>query len=423
MSDVKKGFPKLTRIDDALKKFFDKVDIKRLPSEDTSTLEALGRVLAEDTVAPFDVPNFDRAAVDGYAVRAEDTYGASSTNPLVLTVVASVEVGILPKVTLSSQQAVRIATGAPLPKGADSIIMVEYTEKISKERIEVYLAVSPGENVSARGEDVKKGEKILLKGTILQPQDIAMLAALGIKEFKVVKRPVVAVFSSGDELIELGDEVEVGRVVDSNRPAIMAMVKGLGAEPLDLGIARDDLEIIKSKLVEALAADMVVASGATSVGEKDFIPEAVNSLGEPGIIVHGISMRPGRPTALAALRGKPIILLPGFPVAAMIAFDVFVKPIVLKMLGAFPEQVSRQTVRARVSRRIPSSLGNRTFLRVIVRQTGGKYVVEPLRTSGSGVISSLVKANGLVVIPENKEGLEEGEEVEVTLLRHIRGET
>lgn len=422
MNDVKmKGFAELTRIDDALRKFFSEVDVERLPSEDVSTLDCLGRVLAEDVLAPLDVPNFNRAAVDGYAVRAEDTFGASPTSPLVFDVIASSEIGVSSKVSVNSQQAVRIATGAPLPEGADSVVMVEHAEKISEDKIEVYRSVSPGENVSARGEDVKKGEKILSEGLILQPQDLGILAALGMGRVKVVRRPVVAVFSTGNELIELGDGVEIGKVFDSNRPAIMAMVKSLGGEPLDLGIVRDDLETIKAKLVEGLTADMIAVSGATSVGEKDLLPEAVNSLGKPGVIVHGISMRPGRPTALAAVDGKPIILLPGFPVAAMIAFDVFVKPVILEMLGISPEQVGRQTIRARLSRRIPSSLGNMTFVRVSVKKVEGKYVAEPLRTSGSGVISSIVKANGLVIIPENKEGLEEGEEVEIVMLRHMGG--
>ena len=420
MRDVRmRGFAELTSIDDALRKFFKEVNVERLPPEDFSALDSLGRVLAEDIIVPQDVPNFDRAAVDGYAVRAEDTYGASSTNPLVFDVIASSEIGVLSKVSVGRQQAVGIATGAPLPKGADAVVMVEYTEKIGGDKVEVYRSVPPGENVSMKGEDVKKGEKILSSGVILQPQDIGMLSALGMKRLKVVRKPSVAVFSTGNELVEPGDSVEVGKVVDSNRPTIMAMVKSLGGEPLDLGIARDDLAAVKLKLLEGLAVDMVVVSGATSVGEKDLLPEAVNSLGKPGIIVHGISMRPGRPTALAAVNGKPVILLPGFPVAAMIAFDVFVKPILLRMLGASSEQVGRQTVRARVSRRVASSLGNRTFARVIINKVDGKYVVEPLRTSGSGIISSIVKANGLVIIPENKEGLEEGEEVEVMVLRPL----
>ncbi len=420
MSDVKKGFPKLTRVDEALKIFLARVNVKQLPSEDVPTTESLGRVLSEEVVAPFDVPSFDRAAMDGYAVRAQDTYGASQPSPLVFAVIASAEMGIMFSVSLGAQQAIRVATGAPLPRGADSVMMVEYTEKIGEGRIEVYRAVSPGENISARGEDVRRGEKILPRGTVIQSHDVAMLAALDMSRVRVARRPRVSVLSSGNELTELGEPVEVGKVIDSNRPAVMAMVRSLGCEPMDLGIVRDEPEAIRLRLVEALAADAVVVSGATSVGERDFLPDAVGSLGGPGVIVHGVAMRPGRPVALAACGDKPIILLPGFPVAAMLAFDVFVKPILLRMLGATSDPVCRQTVRASVSRRVPSSLGSLTFLRVAVSRVGGRYVVEPLRISGSGVISSLVRANGLVVIPENKEGLEEGEEVEVTLLRPIR---
>lgn len=415
-----KAFVKFTPIDDALKTFYDAIDLKCIPSENISLRESLYRVLSEDVVARDHVPNFDRAAVDGYAVRAQDTLGASTTTPFVFDVIASAEIGHVSNASVYGQQSVKIATGAPLPQGADSVIMVEHTEKISVHRIEIYRSLHPGENVSVRGEDVKQGETILFRGTILRPQDVGMLAALGRKEVKVVKKPTVAVFSTGNELIEPGDSIEVGRVFDSNRPALMAMVKDLGGEPVDLGIVCDDLEAIRSRIVKGLAHDLIIISGATSVGEKDFTPEAVNSLGQPGVLVHGIAMRPGRATALAALGKKPIVLLPGFPVSAMIAFEVFVKPLILKMLGASPEQMERRTVVAYVSRRIPSSLGNRTFVRVVVKKMGEKYVIEPLRTSGSGILSSLVKADGFVILPENKEGLEEGERVEVILLRSMR---
>lgn len=421
LSDVRmKGFSSLTRIDDALAKFFKEVKVSPLTPEEVPLLESLGRVLAEDIMSPADVPNFDRSAVDGYAVRAEDTYGASQSNPLVLDIVAFSEIGVFPSAKVGLQQAVRIATGAPMPEGADAVVMIEYTEKLSGNKIEIYRSVPPSENVSLRGEDVREGERILSKGVVIQPPDIGMFSALGLDRIRVVRKPLVAVLSSGNELVEAGSSLPVGKVFDSNRPTVMTAVRSLGAEPLDLGIVLDDLDAIKSKLLEGLAADMIIVSGATSVGEKDFLPLAINHLGKPGIVVHGISMRPGRPTALAAVDGKPVVLLPGFPVAAIISFDVFVIPILQRMLGVSPEQMERRSVRAFVSRRIASSLGNRTFARVIVRRMGEKYIIEPLRTSGSGVISSIVKANGMVVIPENKEGLEEGEEVKVIVLRPLK---
>ena len=411
---------KLTRIDDALKKFFSQVNIERLVTENIPTMEALGRILAEDVIAKVDVPSFDRSAVDGYVLRAEDTYGASPTNPVILDIIGVVEIGSSSKIILGKQQAMRIATGAAMPKGADSVVMIEYTEKIGEGKVEVYSSLTPGENVSKRGEDVEKGERILSKGTLLQPQDIGILAALGNSEVEVVKRPKVAILSTGNELVELGKNVELGKIIDANRPILMAMVKELGGEPLDFGMARDDLREIRSRIASGMENnDMVLVSGGTSVGTGDLVPEAINSLGRPGIIVHGMCIRPGRPAALAAIGSRPIVLLPGFPVAAMVSFNAIVQPILLRMLGASSDQFARRTVRARMLRRIPSSIGNRTYVRVLVKRLDKGYVAEPLRTSGSGVISSMIKANGLVIIPEEKEGLEEGEEVEVTMLRPL----
>ena len=421
MNNMKmRGFMRLTRVNTARKKFLSQVNVKRLPTENISTIKALSRVLAEDVVAEVDVPYFDRSAVDGYALRAEGTYGASRSNPIVFDVLGVVEIGSLSRLVLGKQQAASIATGAAIPEGADSVVMIEYTEQIEYDKVEVYRSLTPGGNVSIRGEDVKKGERILPKGILLQPQDIGILAALSYSKVRVVRMPRVAVLSTGNELVELGGNVGLGKIIDSNRPILMAMVKDLGGKPIDLGIARDNLKEIQSRIASGVKnSDMILVSGGTSVGTGDLVPEAINSLGKPGIIVHGISIRPGKPTALAALNNKPIVLLPGFPVAAMISFNAFVQPILLKMLGASSEQFAKRTVRAKMLRRVPSSLGNRTFTRVIVKMGDGGYVAEPFRTGGSAVISSMIRANGLVVIPEEKEGLEEGEEVEVALLRPL----
>jgi len=419
MVDVRmRGFSELTSVDEALSRFLKEVQINRLPAETLLSVKALGRVLAEDVVCQKDVPPFDRSAVDGYAVRAEDVYGASQTNPVVLSIAGKSVVGVMPITTVGRQQAVRIATGAPLPVGADAVVMLEFTEETGLNKVEIYRPVTPEENVSKRGEDVKTGELILRSGTFLRSQDIAILAALGISKVKVTKRPRVAVLSTGDELSDLGTEASLGKIIDSNRPMILAMVEEAGGEPIDLGIAPDSSNEILLRLKRGLkTSDMVTASGATSVGEHDVLPSLINSLGSPGVIVHGMAMRPGRPTGLCAIGEKPILLLPGFPVAAIIAFQVFAHPIMLKMLGA--KVLPRPTLRAKAIRRVPSSVGNRTFARVIVKKSDGEFFFEPLRTSGSGVISSMVRANGMVIIPENKEGIEEGETIEVTLLRPI----
>jgi len=421
MKDIKmRGFLELVRIEEALKKFFDSVKLKEPEVEEVKIDEALGRVLAEDIYSEYDVPPFDRAAMDGYAVRAEDTVGASVTNPIVLRVVGASEMGCYPNVKVGRLEAVRVSTGAPMPDGADSVVMVEYTRELSGDRIEVYRSVTPYGNVSRRGEDVKRGERMLEKGTILQPYDIGILAAVRRGKVKVFKKPKIAVLSTGNELVKLDEEVKPGKIVDVNRHSLIASVREIGCEPIDLGIARDRLEEIKIKISEGLkSADMVLVSGGVSVGAKDMVSEAVNTLGEPGIIVHGISMRPGMPTALAAIGNKPVVLSPGNSVASLIAFKTFVKPIVAKMLGLSVGYVKGQVIKARMARKVSSPTGLRTFLRVNVKKEDDGYIAEPLRTSGSGIISSIVKANGLVIIPEWKEGLEEGEEVEVELLRPL----
>jgi len=418
--DQTKGFKEHIRVDDALDRYLREVRIERLQPEEIPVAEALSRILAEDVNSQFDVPNFDRSAVDGYAVRSEDTYGASSTSPMVFDVVGHVGIGQMPSISVAKLQAVEIATGAPLPNGADSIVMLEYTERIGKDKIEVYRPVTPWGDVSRRGEDVRKGERVLMQGTFLQPQDLGILAAIGLDHVKVVRKPRVAVLSTGNELVEPGSSVELGKVIDVNRLIISSLIKDVGGEPMDFGIVRDVTSDIVKRISEGLrSSDMVLISGGTSVGGRDLVPDAVNSLGKPGIIVHGISMRPGKPTALAAVGDKPVILLPGYPVAALIAFNTFVQAVIDRMLGTSLGKVSRQTIRAKMLRRVPSRSGIRDYVRVLVTKTEIGYVAEPIRITGAGIISSMVKANGLVVIPEEVEGLEKGEEVEVTLLRSL----
>jgi len=404
-----------TDVETALRLFFSQLKL-RVRCEEVSLTEALNRVLAQDVIANRDVPPFDRAAMDGYAVRAEDTFGASLENPILLEVVGDVEIGEKPEVGVQKGQAVRISTGAVMPKGSNAVVMIEYTSRVGGS-VEIYRAVTPGENVSLRGEDVKSGEMILRRGTILQPQDIGMLAALGTTSVKVYAKPVVAVMSTGNELIEVGD-YEEGKTVDSNRYALIAALKELGCEVTDMGICRDDEAELEKTLKNALnKADMVIASGATSVGMKDILPVVVEELGK--IVVHGVAIKPGMPTALAIAEGKPVVMLPGFPVATLVAFYTFVPPIVSRMMGIEVIKRKWETVKAIAGRRIPSSSGMRTFTRVILKESEDGYIAEPIRTSGSGILSSLVKAHGLVIVPEGKEGIEEGEEVEVLLVRPL----
>ena len=408
-----RGFKERMRVDDALKLYFEKANLKRLGSEKVDLLNAYNRVLSQDIVAKYDVPHFDRSAVDGYAVKAENTFGASTTNPILLKVVGSVEIGEKADFEIKDGEAVKIATGAPIPKGANAVVMLEYTNDLG-EYVEVLNAVSPFKNVSRRGEDVKAGEVVISKGEILQPQDIGILASLGVREVEVVKIPKIAVLTTGNELVELCEELEVGKIVNSNSPMICAAIKEIGCIPIPLGIAKDNPKEIESKIEEGLrVADAVVITGGTSVGEKDYVSVVVKNLGN--LIVHGVSMKPGMPTGLAVINGKPVLLLPGFPMAALLAFYTFMPKIVERLLGIKILKKKGEIIKAIAKRRIPSSSGIRTFARVIYKNG----FVEPLRTSGSGIITSMIKANGLVVIEEDKEGIEEGEEVDVTLTRHL----
>ena len=412
------GFTEYTRIEEALKQYFQSVELATLSSEEVSLTEAIDRVLAENVRSEVNVPPFDRSAVDGYAVRAEDTHGSSPTNPIVLNLIGSIDAGQTSNIDLKPGETVRVATGARIPKGADAAVMLEYSMKISDGQIEIYRPITSGYNVSKKGEDVKKGDVVLRRGTILKPQDIGILAAIGRIRIKVVRKPIVAVLSTGNELVEPGTPIEMGKIFDINRYALISAVKEAGGKPEDMGIVRDAIRDVTTMISRSLEiADMVLVSGGTSVGSRDFVPEVVNNLGEPGIIVHGIAMRPGMPTALAAVGNKPVILIPGHPVAALTAFNTLVRPMIARLTGGPVRPMHHEIVRAKARRRIPSRTGFRDFVRVIVRRTINGFTVEPIRVRGASVISSMVKANGILVIQEEKEGVEEGEEVEVALFR------
>jgi molybdopterin molybdotransferase len=418
-----KGFTEVTRIEEALKQYFQTVKLKTLTSEEVSLVEGISRVLAENVESEVNVPPFDRSAVDGYAVKAEDTHGASPTNPIALDLIGIINAGDSSNLELKQSKTIRVATGAHIPKGADAVVMLEYTEKIGKDRVEIYRPITSGYNVSKKGEDVKTDDVVLWRGTNLKPQDIGILAAIGRRNISVVKKPIVAVISSGNELVEPGKQLEMGKISDINRYVLISAIKDVCGNPEDMGIVGDESGDLTTTISHGLErADMVLVSGGTSVGTRDLVPEVVNSLGKPGIIVHGIAMRPGMPTALAAIGNKPIILLPGHPVAALTAFNTLVRPIIERLIGAPVKQMHSKIISATVKRRIPSRPGFRDFVRVIVHRTSNGFTVEPVRVRGASVISSMVRANGILVIQEEKEGVEAGEEVEVALFRRLEEE-
>jgi molybdopterin molybdotransferase len=404
-----KGFQKLTPVEEALELLLNSLKLEPLETVSISLAEALNHILAEDVIAEEDLPSFDRSAVDGYAVKANDTLGASQFNPKTLKLTKADR--------LLEGEAKEVWTGSPLPEGADAVLMLEYVKRLNDE-IEVWVAVTPGENVSRKGEDVAKGEVAVKAGTRLKPHHLGLIAALGRSHVTVFEKPKVAVLATGDELVEPGHKPKKGQVFEVNRLIISSLCRELGAEPVDLGIARDNADEISGKIRSGLEkANIVVTTGGTSVGASDLVPAAINSLGKPGVIVHGIAMRPAMPTALAVVNNKPIIVLSGNPVAAMFGFEVFARPLILKMLGA--EHESRPVLKAKVTRRISTALGRKTFVRVRVFQRNGEFYAEPVSTRGSGVISTMTRANGYVVVPENREGLEANETVVVHMFDNL----
>jgi molybdopterin molybdotransferase len=405
-----KGFQKLTPVDDALRIWLNALQIKRCKEVTAPLHQALGRVLAEDIIAEEDLPRFDRSAVDGYALRSKNTSDASQFRPAFFQITDSDEV--------NSKQARQVWTGNAIPKGANAVAMLENTQSRDGE-IEVWVQLAPGENVSKKGEDVRKGENAVKAGTRLKPYHLGLLTALGCSELKVAGKPRIAVLATGNELAEIGCKPAKNQIFESNSVMLSAMCHELNAEPLSLGIAKDDVNEITEKLrMGLLNSDAVITTGGTSVGGLDLVPEAVNRMGKPGVIVHGIAMRPAMPTALAVLRGKPVVILSGNPVAAIIGFEVFARPLICKMLGMTKEE-ARPVVKATMKRKMATALGRRTYVRVRVLQENGEFRAEPVSARGSGALSTMARGNGFVIVPENREGLSEGELVAVHLFGEV----
>jgi len=412
-----RGFKEATKIEEARRIFYEALPAASLPSESIPVQRSLNRILAEDVRAETSVPSFAKSAMDGYAVVAEDTFGVSSTNPSLLKLIGESKIGESPRILLQRGETAAIATGAPVPQGANAVVMIENTKRLETGDVEIYSPVAPGENVSQVGEDVKQGTVVLERGRRLKPPDLGLLVALGRKTVSVVRKPSVGVLSTGNELSETGRSA-AGKIADVNRPVLMAMVEDCGGIPVDLGIARDEAEQISRKLKQGLrATDLVLVTAGTSVGKGDLVPDIINTLGKPGMLVHGIAMRPSLPTGLAVVDGKPVVSLPGLPVSTMIAFSTFVQPLILKMLGTEPDPQPK--IKAKTTKRIVGVPGFRTFVRVLVREEEGRLFAEPLRTPGSGILTTLTRANGIVIIPENVEGFDEGSEVEIQLFRPV----
>ncbi|HIP25925.1 MAG TPA: molybdopterin biosynthesis protein [Archaeoglobus profundus] len=411
---MRKIFRELISLDEAKKRLFSAVKVIQKVEEIPLT-EAYGRILAEDYYSEVDIPPFDRATMDGYAVKAEDTFGAEEDNPVELKVIGKVEAGEVPNMEVRKGTAVEISTGAVIPKGANAVVMVEYTSR-KNDSILIYKPVPPGANIMSAGSDIRAGELLVRKGTKLTAREIGVLASAGFDKVKVIMKPKIAVVSTGNELKSPGEKLEFGKIYDVNTYTICAGIIENGGEPIPLGIARDDESEIRSMILKGLElADMVILSGGTSAGVGDKIYRILGELGE--ILAHGIAVKPGKPTVLAIVDDKPVIGLPGYPTSALMIFELIVAPLIRLMAGLQKEEY--KSIKARIPIRYISAMGRREFLPVNIVKSEGGFVAYPF-VDYSGAISTLAEADGFVEIPENKFILEENEEVEVRLFGDIK---
>lgn len=382
-------------------------------TESVILMDALGRTLAQEVTAPADVPGFDRSTMDGFAVQAASTFGASEANPAYLEVVGAVSMGKAPTVAVEAGQAMQIATGGMLPPGADSVLMVEHTDTIGEGTIEAHRSVAPGQNMVAKNEDVTQGQVLLPIGRCLRAQEIGLLAASGCKDVTVYRRPRVGIISTGDEVVPMDVEPAVGQIRDINTHTLAALIQGARAQAVSYGIVGDHYDDLHSTCRKALAEnDMVLISGGSSVGLRDLTLDALEALEHSQVLAHGISIRPGKPTILVQCGTKAIWGLPGHVASAMVVFMTVVRPFLEYLGGREPQPLVK--VKARLSRNLASVQGRVDFVRVRLTETDGEPIAEPI-LGQSGLIHTMVAADGLVGIDMNSEGLDQGAPVDVML--------
>ena len=405
------GFSKLTKLEDALEQLFSHVSLN--PVEEIEVSDSLNRILAEDIISEMDIPPFDRSAMDGYSIIAEDSFGASPKNSRKIKLTGVIEIGETSNLKLNKGEGIRISTGAPIPEGADSVIKIEDTEIIN-DVITLYTSIVPGKNISKQGEDFKKGTQILNNGVDIKAEHIALISSLGFKKIKIRAKPQVSIFASGDELIEPGNPLEAGKIYNSNTPMISNLVKLYGGQIVRGETLKDDKQAIKSSLFEAAKdSQVIIFTGGTSVGSKDYLPEIVSESGT--ILTHGIAMRPGSPILIGMLNESLIFCLPGTPVAAYVCFLKIAGIIIRKMMGCTNLDPRLELV-ATVNRDVPvSSLGFIHHLRVKLKKTKDDIIAIPVRLKGSGVISTLTESDGIVEISSFQEGLNKGDKIQVRM--------
>jgi molybdopterin molybdotransferase len=408
-----------------MKTFFKVVDIETVRALSTSfhrqavetvpLKAANNRVLAQDVYADLDIPGFSRSTMDGYALRGASTFGASEGNPAFLRLVGSVAMGAKPDLAVGPGEAVRIATGGMLPEGADAVVMIEHTEAIDAETIEVYKSAAPGQHVISRGEDLHRGDKLLGRGQLLRSPEVGLLAAVGQSRLDVFKQPRVGILSTGDEVVPVDTIPGPAQIRDVNSATLASQVQSAGGRPQAYGIIPDDYDALLSVCRQALAAnDMVLISGGSSVGTRDYTIDVLQALEASEILVHGVSIRPGKPTILARAAGKPVWGLPGHVTSAMVVFTVLVRPFLMYLAGRDPQFTCRVPVPARLTRNLPSVQGRVDYVRVRLVPAAEGWDAEPL-LGKSGLIRTMAAADGLLCIDANTEGLDQGTLVQVEL--------
>ena len=407
-------FRRLLSFENAKKILKDNFSAKPIGIEELDVSESFNRVLAIDIVSQINIPPFRRSTVDGYAVKASDTYGASEENPVNLEYCGQIEIGEFSNIFVKKGNVAEIVTGAPLPKGTNSVVMVEYTTRKGND-VFVYRPVSINQNVMTEGSDIRKNEIVLKRGRIIGSREIGVLSALGLAKCSVYKQPRVAIISTGNEIVHPGNPLPPGKIYDINANALGAAVSVSGGKPINLGIIPDNKEELTKSLKIALEiADVIITSGGVSVGPKDFTPKVIDKLGQPGVIISGVAVKPGKPITISIINQKIIFSLPGNPTSALFMYNVFVHPILEKLAGR--PQLSLPKKKAIAGKKMFSARGRHTFIMVNIRSgKNGVLIANPVPTGQSGAITTLSKADGFIEISEKQQFIESGTEIEVSV--------
>ncbi len=404
---------KLVSVETALEKFLSSVNFK--PKIEIIPLQnASSRILAKDVISKIEIPSFNKASMDGFAIKSTDTK-KTRKNPKFLKIIGKIFAGDEKKKSIQIGEAIAIATGSPLPDGADAVIMIEDVI-ITNDEIKITKKVKKQSNVALRGEEVRKNQLILKKGTWLTPQDIGLIASIGLNQIHVFKRPLVGILATGNELTKPGTNLANGKIFESNRIVIAELVKQMGGNVQDLGICKDEKKIIEKKVKKGIQNDLLVITGGSSVGERDFVPEILKGLGKSGIIVKGVSMKPGSPVTLGMIRKTPIIVCPGFPVSSFFAFFLFGNSLLKQML--FTKGPPIPEIQARMESTVKTQQNVTNFVRVKIRKIKDTYFVRPVSTADSRLLITLTDSDGVIVVKNRKE-LQKGELVKVITFRNI----